>query len=115
MDQVGWVNGVSSCPSTATGTGPAAVGTGVVYRASDGFSAADYRVAPMDVLDVTVYDAPNLSRPAQVSASGVISLPLIGDVRATGKTIVVILPDSAERYLSSALFEGMFDEKGLAA
>ena len=30
-----------------------------------------------------------------------------------GKTIVVILPDSAERYLSSILFEGMFDEKGL--
>ncbi|MCR8922330.1 cysteine synthase A [Dasania sp. GY-MA-18] len=27
-----------------------------------------------------------------------------------GKTIVVILPDSAERYLSSALFEGMFSE-----
>ena len=32
-----------------------------------------------------------------------------------GKTIVVILPDSGERYLSSILFEGMFDEKGLAA
>jgi len=31
-----------------------------------------------------------------------------------GKTIVVILPDSAERYLSSILFDGMFDEKGLA-
>lgn len=31
-----------------------------------------------------------------------------------GKTIVVILPDTAERYLSSILFEGMFDEKGLA-
>ncbi|WP_435605567.1 cysteine synthase A [Pseudomonas knackmussii] len=28
-----------------------------------------------------------------------------------GKTIVVILPDSAERYLSSMLFEGMFDEQ----
>lgn len=27
-----------------------------------------------------------------------------------GKTIVVILPDAGERYLSSALFEGMFDE-----
>ncbi len=27
------------------------------------------------------------------------------------KTIVVILPDSAERYLSSALFEGMFTEQ----
>ncbi|SEF39292.1 cysteine synthase A [Nitrosomonas ureae] len=30
-----------------------------------------------------------------------------------GKTIVVILPDSAERYLSSVLFERMFDEQGL--
>jgi len=32
-----------------------------------------------------------------------------------GKTIVVILPDSGERYLSTVLFEGLFDEKGLAA
>ncbi|MFA6972333.1 MAG: cysteine synthase A [Gallionella sp.] len=31
-----------------------------------------------------------------------------------GKTIVVILPDSGERYLSSILFEGMFDDKGVA-
>jgi cysteine synthase A len=30
-----------------------------------------------------------------------------------GKTIVVILPDSGERYLSSILFEGMFDATGL--
>jgi len=27
-----------------------------------------------------------------------------------GKTIVTVLPDAAERYLSTALFEGMFDE-----
>jgi len=32
-----------------------------------------------------------------------------------GKTIVVILPDSGERYLSSVLFEGLFDEKGIAS
>ncbi len=32
-----------------------------------------------------------------------------------GKTIVVVLPDSGERYLSSILFEGMFNEQGLSA
>ncbi len=32
-----------------------------------------------------------------------------------GKTFVVVLPDSGERYLSSILFEGMFDAEGRAS
>jgi len=31
-----------------------------------------------------------------------------------GKTLVVVLPDSGERYLSTALFDGLFDAQGLA-
>ena len=32
------------------------------------------------------------------------------DPRWAGKTIVVVLPDAAERYLTGPLFEGMFDD-----
>jgi cysteine synthase A len=38
------------------------------------------------------------------------ALRLAKDPANTGKTIVVILPDAGERYLSGALFEGLFEE-----
>jgi cysteine synthase A len=37
------------------------------------------------------------------------ALRLANDPAFAGKTIVVVLPDAGERYLSGALFEGMFD------
>ena len=48
---------------------------------------ADYRVGPLDTVDVTVYQEPDLSAKAlQVDAAGQIALPLVGTVQATGKT-----------------------------
>jgi cysteine synthase A len=42
------------------------------------------------------------------------ALRLAREEALAGKTIVVVLPDSGERYLSSVLFEGVFNDKGLA-
>ena len=42
------------------------------------------------------------------------ALRLAHEPAYSGKTIVVVLPDSGERYLSSVLFEGLFDYRGLA-
>jgi len=41
------------------------------------------------------------------------ALRLAAEKEFAGRTVVVILPDSGERYLTSSLFEGIFDEAGL--
>jgi len=43
-------------------------------------------------------------------AAVVVAVRLAKEPEFEGKTIVTILPDAAERYLTSSLFEGMFDE-----
>jgi cysteine synthase A len=47
-------------------------------------------------------------------AATVAALRLAREEAFRHRTIVVVLPDSGERYLSSVLFEGVFNEKGLA-
>ncbi|GIX49608.1 MAG: GumB protein [Candidatus Tectimicrobiota bacterium] len=46
----------------------------------------EYRIGPEDVVEVTVWKNPDLSRVVTVRPDGKISLPLIGDVAAAGKT-----------------------------
>ncbi|QGP80865.1 polysaccharide biosynthesis/export family protein [Sphingobium sp. CAP-1] len=66
----------------------------------------DYRIVPDDVLRIQVYHEPGLSQEdAQVSAAGMVRMPLIGDVSIAGLTAGeaadVIAARLGERYLVS--------------
>ncbi len=50
------------------------------------FDAREYVIGPEDVLDINVFEAPEMNRDVRVSASGEISLPLLGAVAAAGFT-----------------------------
>lgn len=52
--------------------------------------ADTYRVGPGDVLDVTVYDNPDLTRLVTVQHGGEISFPLIGDLQVAGSNVTAV-------------------------
>lgn len=47
-------------------------------------AAETYRIGPGDLLEISVFDIPELNRKERVAASGFIRLPLIGAVKAAG-------------------------------
>jgi polysaccharide biosynthesis/export protein len=57
-----------------------------------------YRIGPQDVLDISVYQAPDLTKSVQVAESGTINLPLVGDVRAGGVTARELEQDLKSKY-----------------
>ena len=54
--------------------------------ASDQVLGEDYRILPLDEIKVSVFNVPDLTRQYSVDLTGSIGLPLIGNVRAAGKT-----------------------------
>lgn len=58
---------------------------------------SDYVIGPEDVLEITVWRNADLSKVAAVRPDGRISLPLIGDVGAAGKTVVQLAAAISER------------------
>jgi polysaccharide biosynthesis/export protein len=45
-----------------------------------------YLVGPTDILEISVFKVPELSKSVQVADTGTINLPLLGEVQASGKT-----------------------------
>lgn len=46
----------------------------------------DYRIGPSDLLEVSVFQVPELSRTVRVNSRGGLTLPLIGEIQAGGLT-----------------------------
>ncbi len=60
----------------------------------------EYRIGPMDLIEVEVFQAGELSRTARVNTQGYVSLPLIGPVKVAGLTT-----GEAERRIEKVLGE----------
>jgi len=49
-------------------------------------AAGVYRIGALDVLDISVFQVPELTKSVQVADTGTINLPLVGEVSVAGKT-----------------------------
>ena len=73
-------------------------------RESAGFSDdGDYTISSQDILQVAIFQVPDLTRTVRVDGGGFVSLPLIGRVPVRGKTILQAQEDIAARYSKSHL------------
>jgi len=64
----------------------------------------DYKIGPQDVLTITVWKEPDVSREVPVRPDGKISLPLLNDVDAAGLTPMQLassLTESLKKFISS--------------
>lgn len=89
---------LGGCNSTQSGTTKAG-GEGAVSLASNQLPApqvgvyqpnvaqAEYRIGPLDLVEIAVFQVDQLNKTVQVNASGMIALPLIGNVQAAGKSV----------------------------
>ena len=91
--------------TTATATVPASDPTRIAAaKAASGFIAASapgntaYKIGPHDVVEIAVFQVPELSKVAQVSDAGSIGLPLLGEIPASGRTAQELERDLVRQY-----------------
>ncbi len=57
-----------------------------------------YRIGTHDVLDISVFKVPELSKTVQVADNGTVNLPLVGAIKATGRTAREIEGELTKKY-----------------
>jgi polysaccharide export outer membrane protein len=83
----------------------ALVGVGQAYAqaAAAPAAAAEYRLSAGDVVRISVYQNPDLTLEARISEAGVVSYPLLGNVRLGGMAV-----GQAEKMIADGLRNGNF-------
>ncbi|WP_175561952.1 polysaccharide biosynthesis/export family protein [Kaistia soli] len=66
-------------------------------------TAAQYRLGPLDTLNIVVFQVPDLSGAFQVGSDGSLALPLIGSVRAAGRTVQDVQKEITAKLAASYL------------
>ena len=88
-------------PSAAKGTGakaPASVAKAteqLTASATPGSNA--YKIGALDVLDISVFKVPEMSKSVQVADSGTANFPLVGDIQVVGRTAQQVERDLAAK------------------
>jgi polysaccharide export outer membrane protein len=82
----------SGAPASSPSTGPISAPTSSV-----GVVAGNYILKPMDVIQVDVFQEPELQVQTRLSADGTVSLPLIGDLNVGGMTV-----DNAQKLVTKS-------------
>jgi polysaccharide biosynthesis/export protein len=59
--------------------------------------SSGYKVGPLDIIEVSVFKVPELTRTTQVGESGIVNLPLVGEVEAAGRTVQEIERELAQK------------------
>ena len=94
--------------SPSTTTSPYSAGPTTQFAASQSSAGiwndgSDYKISSLDILQVAIFQVPDLNRTVRVDERGFVSLPLIGQVPVRGMSMLQAQDDIATRYSKSYL------------
>jgi len=93
----------SSSPASSSKPATTASPSPDLPKSAPGVRPESYVIGAEDVIDVFVWKEPDMSKTVPVRPDGMISLPLVGEVKAAGYTPVQlqdVLADSMKKYVS---------------